>query len=247
MHHFLPEEYPQSVSQGYLAYQGWLFLQWVLQSFTYMFSTYALLSSVGVANAMPLSAAMNWVLKDGLGCVGMMLAASRLGGRVDENPKRTKLLADACFHVGVAMEMLLLLPSEHDPLLWIVVASVANALKAMSGLIGGACRASLNSTFALQQNLGDITAKSQSQSTMGYLIGMLGGIPLSRVTGEDSGRIILAVAAFSAGALYCSSKALSAVPLRSLNGHRAALLFRAHISSKQTLSIEQVRAQERFF
>ena len=218
----------------------------MLQSFTYMFSTYALLSSVGVENAIGLSAALNWVLKDGLGCVGMMLSASRLGGTVDLDPKRTKFLSDIGFHLGVALEMLLFFsPQQRHPVLWIVVASVANCLKAMAGLVGGACRTSMNNTFSLRQNLGDITAKSQSQSTLGYLFGMLGGIPLSYyITGEETFKIISAVSLFGFGALYCSSKALAAVALRSINLHRAMILIQHFFDASSSSNADKTAAQQ---
>lgn len=244
LHFVLPEHYPLSVGPGYPHYQAWLFIQWVLQSFTYVFSTYALLSSVGVSNALSLSAAMNWVLKDGLGCIGMMMSASVLGGLVDVNPKRTKWFSDCVFHSGVAIELALLVLPRGDPFTWIVLASIANALKATAGLIGGACRASINQAFALRQNLGDITAKAQAQSTLGYLVGMLGSLPLSQFIGESVPRVFAAVAVFSAAALFSSHRALSSVPIRTLNIDRAAIFFRQYLAGSQDLSPEAVRKRE---
>jgi Vitamin B6 photo-protection and homoeostasis len=245
---FLPRDFPESVGRGYVEFHGWLFAQWLAQSVTYVLSTYALLSSVGVgaSAALPMAAAVNWVLKDGLGCVGMIVAANRTGGSVDVNPKRKKWLTDVWFHVGVALELCLLaLPKSQ--IVFIGVASLANGLKAMAGLIGGACRASINKSFARAENLGDITAKAQSQSTLAYLLGMSIGVPISQMIGDDHVAVAALFAALTAAALACSAKALRAAPLATLNPQRLAMLCRTYFGKhRRALSVDEVRRTERF-
>jgi hypothetical protein len=119
----LPEGYPASVSADYKKYFMWTALQGVSYrpevasclhqricgSASYVLSTKALLSSVGVglAISIPGSAAISWVLKDGLGCVGMMAIASKLGTRFDSDTKRNKWRADVLHNLGVGVSLVL--------------------------------------------------------------------------------------------------------------------------------------------
>jgi hypothetical protein len=70
-----------------------------------------------------------------------------------------------------------LVPSQ-----FILLASISTLMKAIGGMINGTVKATANRHFASRvegKNLGDITAKGQSQGVFAYTIGMLGGIGLS--------------------------------------------------------------------
>ena len=81
IHHFLPANYPHSVDQSYATYAGYCFLGSVAGSSAMVLSTQALLVAVGVGtqSAAPMAAALNWVMKDGVGQLGGVLFASQLG------------------------------------------------------------------------------------------------------------------------------------------------------------------------
>ncbi len=51
-----------------------------------------------------------------------------------------------------------------------MLASLANLMKAIAGLVTGATRASINRMFSLKENMADITAKNQSQVPKLYVI-----------------------------------------------------------------------------
>lgn len=81
IHHFLPANFPHSVDKSYATYASFCFLGSVAGSSAMVLSTQALLVAVGVGtqSAAPMAAAMNWVMKDGVGQLGGVLFASQLG------------------------------------------------------------------------------------------------------------------------------------------------------------------------
>jgi hypothetical protein len=228
---FLPEQFPQSVGSNFSQYCCWLMLQNSVGSAAYVLSTHALLTSLGIgggavttAAMLPLATTMNWVLKDGLGSLGMIAFAARGGAaaRFDGDAKVTKWRADVLFNVGVALELL----TPLAPALFLPLASLANVAKGVGGLAAGASKAALHRALALRDNLGDVTAKLYSQGIAAYLVGMAGGIALAHavaVVGAPAGALA-AFGALTAVHLAASHRALRCVELRSLNVQRLHLL-----------------------
>ena len=88
----LPYEYPHSVDAGYRNFALYQFIGATSSSAACVLSTQCLLHAVGLTSstALGLSAALNWVIKDGLGQVGGILFASYLGNSkaFDSDPKK---------------------------------------------------------------------------------------------------------------------------------------------------------------
>lgn len=232
-HVFLPEHYPDSVGPNFARYSAWLLIQNSVGSAAYVLSTHALLTSlgVGVAAAAPLAATVNWVLKDGLGSLGMIVYAARGGGaaRFDGDAKVTKWRADVLFNVGVLLELL----TPLVPTLFLPLASLANVAKGVGGLAAGASKAALHRALARRDNLGDVTAKLYSQGIAAYLIGMGGGIALSHLaatSGAGGAAVLAAFGALTTVHLAASLQALRCVELRSLNEQRL-LILAAHYAA----------------
>eukprot|EP01104_Vermistella_antarctica_P016922 TRINITY_DN5885_c0_g1_i1.p1 TRINITY_DN5885_c0_g1~~TRINITY_DN5885_c0_g1_i1.p1 ORF type:complete len:565 (+),score=57.59 TRINITY_DN5885_c0_g1_i1:152-1846(+) len=228
---YLPQGFPRSVSRDYLPYQSWLFIQNSASSAGYVLSTHSLLSAIGIGtgSALPLAAAISWVLKDGLGCIGQMIVANRFASRFDDDTKRTKWFAALLNNFGVAMEI----STPMFPGYFVVVASLANTAKAIAGLIGGATKATINQNMALATNLGDVTAKAHSQAVASYLGGMSVGIGASIACHHAAETCSLSTplpfifgmfGILSMVNLYSSYRGLSNVSLRSLNSQRAYLV-----------------------
>ncbi|KAJ3080999.1 hypothetical protein HDU99_006842, partial [Rhizoclosmatium hyalinum] len=59
------------------------------------------------------------------------------------------------------------------PHLFVPIASISNIGKNIGWLASSASRAAIHKGFTLQDNLGDVTAKSGAQSTMAGLLGTL--------------------------------------------------------------------------
>ena len=184
---------------------------------------------VGEAIALPGAAAISWVLKDGLGALGMMLVASKFGTRFDTDTKKTKWRADILHNVGVGLELI----TPLAPYYFLFLASFANVCKGLAGITSGATRAHLNKHFSKNENLGDITAKSQTQGVAVWLGGMSIGILLSMLPIHSPGSIYI-FATFSIlaiGHIFSSYKALSSVALNTLNEQRLSLLIDHFISN----------------
>ncbi|XP_037491179.1 protein root UVB sensitive 6 isoform X2 [Jatropha curcas] len=85
----VPEGFPDSVIPSYVPYMTWRALKHFFGGAMGVFTTKALLSSVGVSKskAIPGAVAINWILKDGAGRVGKMLFA-RQGKKFDYDLKQ---------------------------------------------------------------------------------------------------------------------------------------------------------------
>jgi hypothetical protein len=126
----LPAGYPSSVTPDYLPHQIWTFVKNCASASTYVLSMHCLLTAVGMQSevALPLSAVASWVLKDGLGAAGVMLAASRFGRVVDSRVKSARWVSELGMVVGAALEMMTpLVPG----VLFLPLASVANTFKGL--------------------------------------------------------------------------------------------------------------------
>lgn len=221
---FLPTGYPASVRQDYIHFQKWEVAKGIVSSAGFVISTNALLSAVGLgAGSMPAAAAISWVLKDGLGCLGMMLVAGAFGKFFDTETKRIRWAAD-CIHVaGVALE----LATPLFPAYFLPLASLANSAKGIAGLTTGATKAAINQGFALRDNLGDITAKGHSQGIVAYLMGMGIGIGTTYVTGGVLGALFAVYGVLAGCHLAFSHRALSNVRLTTLSRQRLNLILGA--------------------
>lgn len=178
---FLPTGWPHTVSPDYEKYYRYMFLQNVAGSFSYVMSMTALLQAVGIGSgALGAAAAVSWVMKDGLGAVGMIFAAKVLGdaNTFDANTIRSKFKADLVHNLGVSLELLTLI----FPGSFLFLASAANTLKGVAGLVNGACKASINQRMAIANNLGDLTAKGHVQGLAAYLTGLSLGVLYDRVS-----------------------------------------------------------------
>ncbi|PVU87250.1 hypothetical protein BB560_006523 [Smittium megazygosporum] len=220
---FLPDGFPNSVAREYPVYMKWAFIENVLGSAASVLSVQSLLYAVGLGStAIPLSATITWVLKDGIGQLGGVLYASFIGKDFDKDPKRLRFWSTASLQAAVWLEML----TPLFPSFFLLIASFANVLKNICYLTIGATKASINKSLSLNDNLGDVTAKYGSQATAAGLIGTAFGISMSSLVASNlTGLIILFIplSAISAFASYSSVKSLR---LKSLNLERSSRVLR---------------------
>jgi hypothetical protein len=128
----------------------------------------ALLYAVGLgAGSIPLAGALNWVIKDGLGQLGGVLCSSLVNNKFDAHPKRWRFAANLIMDCSSFIELL----SPLAPQYFIAIASLANIGKNISCLAASASRAAIHHSFAISENLADVTAKSGSQSILASTIG----------------------------------------------------------------------------
>lgn len=254
--HFLPAQYPDSVANGYARFSLLSFSASVAGSAAMVLSTQTLLLAVGVVGqsasasgqAGIMAGAMNWVLKDGIGQLGGVIFASRMGEakRLDSDPKRWRMLAALSLDGASFLEII-------SPLFWsswvLPVACIANIGKNIGFLTAGASRAAIHQSLALHGNLADVTAKSASQSMAAGLLGTAVGIGLSTALHHDASNFIVGFCTLSVIHQSCNYISLKAVPLQRFNRHRLHLLLTEYIQSeKQTvLGPSQVARREHYF
>ncbi|KAK5583069.1 hypothetical protein RB653_004659 [Dictyostelium firmibasis] len=245
---FLPKGYPSSVTGDYIGYQKWMFIQNVIGSTTYVLSTHALLTTVigmSIESALPFAAAISWVLKDGLGATALVLFANKYSTLFDYDIKKYKFRGDLLHNFGVLLEMFTPFLQQF----FLPLASISNLSKGLAGLIYGSTRASLNRSFSLKENIGDITAKYQSQSMAAYLSGMgigsgiglvLSAYPMSSISNLSM------VFALSFVHIFCGIKAIKSIDLKTLNQQRTSILIDNWLKSNLILPSKIVNQNEKF-
>ncbi|KAI9595912.1 vitamin B6 photo-protection and homoeostasis-domain-containing protein [Syncephalis fuscata] len=221
---FLPRNYPKSVTSEYMPYSLWQFVHNLTGSinggilvYQSVLSMQCLLFAVGLgAGSIPMAAALNWIIKDGLGQLGGVLYAGVVGDRFDSEPKRHRMRAAVLMQLAGAIEIV----SPLWPGGFLAIASISNIGKNVAWLAAGATRTQMQQTLACHDNLGDVTAKSGSQSTAAGLIGT--GIGVVVCTAANSNLIITAAiyAAFSVLNLHACYRLTAVVRTRTLNTTR---------------------------
>lgn len=251
----LPSGYPDTVSPSYLRYACWSGAAAVFGAAGGVLSMQSLLYAVGVgAGAVPLAAALNWVLKDGLGQLGGVAYAALLNNRFDSDPKRWRMVSALALDASTFLEVL----TPLVPALFLPVAAVANIGKNIAWLSASATRAGLHQSFARTGNLADVTAKSGSQTIAASTAGTALGIALSPLVGTATGSIVLAFGCVALCHELCVYQSLRASVLPTLSDNRLLLalqhvirtsdgaLTSAAMDAHAVLDPAAVGAQERF-
>ncbi|GFH62135.1 hypothetical protein CTEN210_18611 [Chaetoceros tenuissimus] len=214
---------PEGVTPSYYKFIKWRFIQRFINANVHVFGTQSLLMGLGIQNknmrnALGLSAALNWVLKDALGKIVRMLWASKMGRKFDPDAKRWRYRSSLLFALGNGLEVM----TYVYPSLFLILATMANSLKQMSMLTSSATRNALYNSFrdGSKENIGDITAKGEAQIAVVDLLGIMSGVFLSRSIGT-SVRAVFGVWVFlQVLEVSCVYKELRAVVFRMLNFER---------------------------
>lgn len=242
---FLPKDAKASVSKDYFPYAQWYFVGSIASAASGVLSMQSLLYAIGLgAGSIPTAAAVNWVLKDGLGQFGGVMFASLVNNRYDADPKRWRTASAVALDAAVFMEIL----TPLVPAYFLPMASLANVAKNISWLSASATRAGFHNSFAMKENLADITAKAGSQSIASSILGTGLGIGLSTLTGASTVNVLGAFGVLSAVHIFSIYKSLACVSLRTLNCQRLHLVASHFIDAcgTQVPDLETVSKQEQF-
>ena len=205
----VPQGYPHSVSPQYREYMAWRGVQYFFGGALSLFTTRALLAAVGVKRGASASAAaINWVLKDGAGRMGRCLFA-RWGHQLDCELKQFRLMGDGLMEAGAVLELATIAFPRH----FLLLACTANMMKNLAAVAASSTRAPIYRTFALSNNMADVTAKGESVANLSDVLGVATGIALSKL------RLPMAVTfgLLSAGYLVASRKEVDSVLLPYMN------------------------------
>lgn len=231
--HLLPNGYPQSVHPAYKRYTIYSFLGNTSSTITMILSTQTLLLAVGVGQqtAAPISATLNWILKDGIGQFGGILFASKISSSssnsIDADPKKWRMVSSLAMDCAMLTE----LTTSAFPHYFVWIAGAANIGKNIAFLTASASRAKLHQCLSSPQhaqmvdNLGDITGKATSQSIVASLLGTVIGMGLSPHLLNDLFSVGVGCMALSCVNQFCTYQSLKNIPLKSLNRQRLMLLL----------------------
>lgn len=89
-------------------------------------------------------------------CAGVQVGG-RLGGVFDEDPRRWRMVAEAFATLGLALEI----ATAFNPQWFVALAGAGNFSKAIGKGLGKPCFRIIQTHFAQQNNVGDISAKEE--------------------------------------------------------------------------------------
>eukprot|EP00475_Leptophrys_vorax_P037347 TRINITY_DN6422_c0_g4_i1.p1 TRINITY_DN6422_c0_g4~~TRINITY_DN6422_c0_g4_i1.p1 ORF type:complete len:463 (-),score=80.38 TRINITY_DN6422_c0_g4_i1:135-1463(-) len=233
---FLPENHHSSVRPNYIPYVLWQAVSAVASSASGVLSTQSLLFAVGLgAGSIPLAAALNWIIKDGLGQIGGVAFASWVNqnNKLDAEPKKYRVFAGVCMDLAGIMEIL----SPLAPSYFLLIASVSNIGKNIAWMTLSATKAGIHRNFILKENLGDVTAKSASQTTACSVIGTGIGVVLSTIIGTEVTNLLIAFSALSLIHLASNYFSLKYVAVHTFNHQRLERVVSSYFLSSSPQEI----------
>ena len=195
----LPRGFPDSVTPDYLEYQlaslpvhvtGWVCSSLATSALLAAATTASLLpshvasssSSSAVATvtaAVASSAAVKWVAKDGLGAAGRLLTGSKLGTRIDDDPRRWRLAGEALTTVALALDISSPLVSAGGGVPFLAVAGLGAFVSAAAKGVARPAARVIQAHFASASrlgNVGDVAAKEEVWEVAGQIVGLAAGV-----------------------------------------------------------------------
>ncbi|XP_024519515.1 protein root UVB sensitive 1, chloroplastic [Selaginella moellendorffii] len=239
----LPIGYPKTVSDDYTEYTLWRMGQIIASQISGVLTTQALLYAVGLGKgAIPTAAAINWVLKDGIGYLSKIVL-SKYGRHFDVHPKGWRLLSDLIEDGACGLELL----TPTFPHLFVPLTAVAGAGKSAAGLIQAATRSCFYAGFATQNNFAEVIAKGEAQGMVSKSLGIALGIGISSKVGSSGPLLVLSFGTVTAVHVLCNLKSYQAVQLHTLNPYRTGLIMAEYLTTQRIPSVRDVNSVEPIF
>ncbi|KAK4760868.1 hypothetical protein SAY87_005761 [Trapa incisa] len=162
---------PKLVTSNYVEYVKWKFLHRVFSSALQVIATQAMFRAIGIgySRSLPSAAALNWVLKEGLGRLSRCIYTASLASAFDTNLKRVRFSTSVLFSLSLGVELL----TPAFPQYFLLLATIANIAKQISLACYLATGSAVHRSFALADNLGEVSAKAQIQSVCFDNIGLM--------------------------------------------------------------------------
>lgn len=240
----LPTDYPHSVSPDYGEFYRWNILRHLLLEAAEVLGTQSMLFALGLgAKDLPVAASVKWVLKDGLGYLSKVALATRLAPLVDQEPKRFRVLGDVVMSLGTALEIVTTL----FPTYFLLFASLGNVLRSGADVATGPAYRVFLTSFAVRSNIGDVSAKAESQVVLGRVLGIASGIGASTIVKQDTSAALLVFSALGAGHIYATWRSVADLQLRTLNRARTEYALDAYVRSggERVASVAEANRAER--
>ena len=226
---FFPQK--TSVTSDYWDYAKYRFTQRIASSCMTVLATQQMLAAIGLgaSRSIPAAAALNWVLKDGLGRLGKLSVATNFGRSFDSDVKRLRFSSSLVYTGAVFIETITPFFPKH----FLAIATVANVGKSIGITTGNVVRPPIQKTFALEENLGEIAAKTSAQQVLADNIGLALGVSVMKfqtkfVSLALQRAVPLALFPILASIdLVSIHKQLKSVQLRTVNKERAEIIAEA--------------------
>lgn len=179
---FLPIGFPNSVRAGYVPFHFWQASETFASSAVTVLCNQAMLQAIGVgadgdsaSGSIGGAVAISWMAKDLLGEVGKLFFTERYSHTFDTRPKFWKLIGEVlASSASVLMLATAVAPSQY----FLLLASVGNLSRALYYLTWSSVHVWFTRHFAQQNNISDLSAKSDSQMSVATVSGMLAGVGL---------------------------------------------------------------------
>ncbi|XP_060191695.1 protein root UVB sensitive 4 isoform X2 [Lycium barbarum] len=237
---------PREVSHNYLEYVKWKFVHRVSSSALQVLATQAMLRAIGIGNSrsLPSAAALNWVLKDGLGRLSRCIYTASLASSFDTNLKRVRFWTSVLFSLSIGVELL----TPVFPQYFLMLASIANIAKQISLACYLATSTAVHRSFAIADNLGEVSAKEQIQTVcfdnLGLMLAAALNILFANNPSLQAGLPFVMYPIFSVLDLFGIYQGLKQVHLQTLTKDRLDIIISTWIQQGFVPSPEDVSKQE---
>lgn len=225
--------FAERVTSDYWEYTQWRALQRTFSSMLNVMTTQSMLVAVGVGSpkALPAAAALNWVLKDGIGKLGKLGVAASMGRTFDSDLKRYRFAASLMYTGSSFIELL----TPLMPQLFLPLASVSTCGKTVGLSFALSVQPAIHKSFLSgADNLAEITAKAQAQHVVSDNLGLALAVLVVRalerlpwvaaLPPRQRAMVPMALYPFITGLeLWCTHRELKAVHLRNFNRARAEI------------------------
>ncbi|GAV80637.1 DUF647 domain-containing protein [Cephalotus follicularis] len=234
--------FPKQVNENYMEYVKWKFLHRVFSSSLQVLATQAMFRAIGIgySRSLPSAAALNWVLKDGLGRLSRCIYTASLASAFDTNLKRVRFTTSVMFSLSIGVELL----TPAFPQYFLLLASLANIAKQISLACYLATGSAVHRSFAIADNLGEVSAKAQIQSVCFDNLGLMLAALLNVLFKNNQSLPFVVYPFFSAIDLFGIYQGLKHVHLQTLTKDRLEIILDTWIEMGHVPSPAEVSKEE---
>ncbi|KAI3713073.1 hypothetical protein L1987_71644 [Smallanthus sonchifolius] len=238
--------FPREIKENYFQYVKWKFFHRVFSSALQVLATQAMFRAIGIgyARSLPSAAALNWVLKDGLGRLSRCIYTASLASAFDTNLKRVRFSTSVVFSLSIGVELM----TPAFPQYFLLLASIANIAKQISLACYLATGTAVHRSFAVADNLGEVSAKAQIQTVcfdnLGLMLAAALNIMLKNNQRLQAGLPFVIYPIFTAIDLYGIYQSLKHVHLQTLTKDRLEMIIDTWIQSRYVPSPAEISKRE---
>lgn len=213
--------------------------------------THALLKGAGVgsSSATAVAAAIQWILRDGIGMMSSVLFAVHFSTYFGDYVKEWRLFADIINDVGLTLDMVSPIVPRY---LYLPTLCLSAVCKAACGVSAGATKLCITNHFCLNNNAADVATKENTQETAVTLVGLIMGMILTSFFHENISWAWTSFTILTIIHVYANFKAVSCLKLNTINRSRCWLLVRQFLSSNESsayynMSLSSINSLENIF